>query len=96
MARQMQGHRANAVVRARINQEIKDEAAAVLAAMGLTVSEAFRMLLIKIAKEKVFPFEPLSPNLETVEAMRATRRGDVIGYKTAKALFDDLNDNQKD
>ena len=51
----------NAVVRARIDQRIKDEAAAVLGAMGLTVSDAFRLLLVRIAKEKALPFEPLVP-----------------------------------
>ncbi len=41
----------NTVVRARIDEETKDEAAAVLAAMGLTVSEAFRLMMVRIAKE---------------------------------------------
>ena len=61
----------NAVVRARIDQRIKDEAAAVLGAMGLTVSDAFRLLMVRIAKEKALPFEPLVPNAETIEAMKA-------------------------
>ena len=39
----------NAVVRARIDEQVKEEAAAVLAAMGLTVSDAFRLLMVKIA-----------------------------------------------
>lgn len=43
----------NTVVRARIDGRVKDEAAAVLAAMGLTVSDAFRLLLVRVAKEKV-------------------------------------------
>ncbi len=65
---------ANSVVRARIDERIKNEAAAVLAAMGLTVSDAFRLMMIKIAKEKALPFEPLVPNEETIEAMKAARR----------------------
>jgi DNA-damage-inducible protein J len=40
---------ANAVVRARIDEHIKEEAAAVLAAMGLTVSDAFRIMLTRVA-----------------------------------------------
>ena len=43
---------ANAVVRARINEEIKNEAVIVLASMGLTVSDAFRMMLTRVAVEK--------------------------------------------
>jgi len=56
---------ANTVVRARLDERVKNEAAAVLAAMGLTVSDAFRLLLTRIAREKSLPFEPL---------VRTTRR----------------------
>ena len=59
---------ANAVVRARIDEHIKEEATVVLAAMGLTVSDAFRIMLTRIAREKALPFEPLVPNTETIEA----------------------------
>jgi DNA-damage-inducible protein J len=64
------------VVRARIDGRIKEEASAVLAAMGLTVSDAFRILLTRVAREKALPFEPLIPNDETVAAMLAARRGE--------------------
>ena len=47
---------ANAVVRARIDEQIKEEATVVLASMGMTVSEAFRLLLTRIAKENSLPF----------------------------------------
>lgn len=66
---------ANSVVRARIDARTKAEAEAVLASIGLTVSDAFRMMIMRIAKEKALPFEPLIPNDETIEAMRAARRG---------------------
>ena len=70
---------ANSVVRARIaTSASRNEAAAVLAAMGLTVSDAFRLMMIKIAKEKALPFEPLVPNEETIEAMKAARRGELV------------------
>lgn len=79
---------ANAVVRARIDEKVKEEAAAVLAAMGLTVSDAFRLLLIRIAEEKALPFEPLVPNEETVAAIKAARKG-----KLTSTTVDDLLDN---
>jgi DNA-damage-inducible protein J len=82
---------ANAVVRARIDARIKIEAAAVLGAMGLTVSDAFRLMLIKIAKDKALPFEPLVPNEETIEAMRATRRGEVVAAGPPSKLLASLN-----
>ena len=66
---------ANAVVRARIDQHIKEEASVVLAAMGLTVSDAFRILLTRVAHEKALPFEPLIPNATTIAAMKEARRG---------------------
>ncbi|WP_279116824.1 type II toxin-antitoxin system RelB/DinJ family antitoxin [Acidithiobacillus thiooxidans] len=50
---------ANAVVRARIDEHIKEEATVVLAAMGLTVSDAFRLMLTRVAREKPLPFDPL-------------------------------------
>jgi DNA-damage-inducible protein J len=60
----------NAVVRARIDEHIKEEASVVLATMGLTVSDAFRILLTRVAHEKALPFEPLVPNAVTIEAMK--------------------------
>lgn len=67
----------NTVVRARISEDVKNEATAVLAAMGLTVSDAFRMMMTRIAREHALPFEPLVPNEETIAAMRAAREGRV-------------------
>jgi DNA-damage-inducible protein J len=68
---------ANAVVRARIDERIKEEASVVLAAMGLTISDAFRLLLIRVVQEKALPFEPLIPNAATIEAMKEARRGNL-------------------
>ncbi len=68
---------ANAVVRARIDEHIKEEAAAVLATIGLTVSDAFRILLTRVAHDKALPFEPLVPNATTIEAMKEARRGNL-------------------
>ena len=82
---------ANAVVRARIDEDIKNEAAAVLASMGLTVSDAFRMMLTRVAAEKALPFDRLVPNAETVAAMRDARRGKVRSFETVDALMEDLN-----
>jgi DNA-damage-inducible protein J len=82
---------ANAVVRARIDERVKNEAAAVLATIGLTVSDAVRLLLVRVAAEKALPFEPLVPNAETVEAIKAARRGDLAAFESVDALMADLN-----
>ena len=81
----------NSVVRARIDEKIKTEAAAVLAAMGLTISDAFRMMLVRVAREKALPFEPLAPNAETIAAMKAARRGEVTVAGSVDDLLNDLH-----
>jgi len=82
---------AGSVIRARIDEGVKAEASAVLAAMGLTVSDALRLLMVRIAAEKALPFEPLVPNAETIEAMKAARRGELIKVSSPKRLIASLN-----
>lgn len=82
---------ANAVVRARIDESIKDEAAVVLASMGLTVSDAFRLLLTRVAREKALPFEPLIPNETTIAAMREARAGNLPRFDSIEGLMADLH-----
>ncbi len=81
----------NSVVRARIDEHIKAEAVAVLSAIGLTASDAFRLMMTRIANEKALPFELLAPNEETIEAMREARRGGLPRFKSVDALLADLN-----
>lgn len=81
----------DSVVRARIDPSVKREAAAVLAAMGLTVSDAFRLMMTRIAADKALPFEPLVPNADTIQAMRAARAGDVNEAGAPDALLAHLN-----
>ena len=79
------------VVRARIDERVKDDAAAVLASIGLTVSDAFRLMMVRIATEKRLPFEPLVPSAGTIEAMQAARRGDMVTVGSVDNLLADLN-----
>jgi DNA-damage-inducible protein J len=81
----------NTVVRARIDEHVKEEAAAVLASIGLTVSDAFRLMMMRIAKDKALPFEPLVPNAETIEAMKAARRGELVTVGSPADLLKSLN-----
>ena len=78
-------------MQARINRAVKEEAAAVLAAMGLTVSDAVRLLLTKVAHEKALPFAPLVPNAVTIEAMKEARRGGLPRFASVEELLDDLH-----
>lgn len=84
---------ANQLVQARIDGAIKEEAAAVLATMGLTVSDAVRLLLTKIAQEKALPFEPLIPNTVTTAAMKEARAGNLAKFTSVNALMADLHVN---
>jgi DNA-damage-inducible protein J len=78
------------IVRARIDEDVKNEAAAGLAAMGLTVSDAFRLMMVRIARDKALPFEPLMPNEQTVEAMLEARQGGLPRFASIDDLMDDL------
>jgi DNA-damage-inducible protein J len=82
---------ANDVVRARIDRRIKEEAAAILGAAGLTISDAFRMMLMRTVADKALPFDPLVPNAETIEAMKAARRGDLVTVGSVEDLMADLH-----
>ena len=83
---------ANQLVQTRIDGEIKEEAAAVLAAMGLTVSDAVRLLLTKVAQDKALPFEPLIPNATTIKAMKEARKGKLPRFATVNDLMADLRE----
>ena len=84
---------ANALVQTRINGAVKAEAAAVLATMGLTVSDAVRLLLTRIAHDKALPFEPLRPNAETIAAMEEAKSGKLESFDSIEALMADLNED---
>ena len=79
------------VVRARIAGNVKEEAARVLEEMGLSVSDAIRLLLVRIAREKALPFEIKVPNDETISAMEEARRGEGKKYRSVVEMMKDLN-----
>ncbi|KGA70281.1 antitoxin DinJ [Yersinia enterocolitica] len=82
---------ANAFVRARIDETLKNEAAAVLAGMGLTVSDLVRITLTKVAREKALPFDLRIPNELTAKTIVNSEKGvDVHKAKDADDLFDKL------
>jgi DNA-damage-inducible protein J len=80
----------NSVVRARISEDVRHEASLVLADMGLTVSDAVRILLTRVAREKRLPFD-LTPNALTAETLRRSARGEDVHHAAdAEALSKDL------
>ena len=83
---------ADAVVRARIDQATKTEATRLFRQMGITVSDAIRMMLVQAVAEKALPFEVRVPNAETLAALRASRDGAVVRAASVDALFSDMED----
>lgn len=80
------------IVRARIDSDLKKEATSVLSDMGLSVSDAIRMMLVRVAAERALPFEVRTPNRKTKDALRAAEQGKIASFPTVAALLDDLND----
>ena len=79
------------IVQATVDEPVKEEATAIYAAAGLTLSEAFRIMLMRTVAEQALPFDPLIPNAETVEAMMAARRGKVVKVGSVDDLLADLH-----
>ena len=77
---------ANQLVQTCIDGAIKEAAAAVLAAMGLTVSDAARLLLTKVAREHALPFDPWVPNATTIAAMQEAHAGKLPRFNSIADL----------
>lgn len=78
------------VVRARIDSDTKAKATEALHAMGLSVSDAIRLLLVRVAEEQRLPFDVKVPNRETLDAVRELEEGRGKRFDSAEALFRDL------
>jgi DNA-damage-inducible protein J len=77
----------------RVDDEIKTQASEALAAMGLTVSDAVRILLKRVVNDQAFPLELKVPNAQTRAAMeesRAMRAARTARFESVGALLDDL------
>jgi len=80
----------DSVVRARIDSDTKARATASLDAMGLSVSDAIRLLMLRIADEQRLPFSVQVPNAKTVKAMEELKAGKGKHFSHGYALFDGL------
>ncbi len=82
---------ATTMVHIRVDEKLKKQAAKTLASMGISVSDAVRMLLVRVAAEKTLPFDVRVPNARTVKALKAADRGEGKRYKSAAMLLKDLD-----
>jgi len=79
------------VARANVEQEIVDQASAIYAEAGMTIDEAFRVFLVRTVAEQALPFDPITPNQETIEAMLEARRGGLPTFHSIEELMADLH-----
>ena len=78
------------MVHVRVDEQIKEQATEALAAMGLSVSDAVRVLLTRVASEKALPFAIKVPNKTTIAAMQEARKISKARFKSADELMRDL------
>ena len=83
------------LVQARVDGEIKAQATVALADIGLTVSDAVRILLTRVAREKMMPLELLTPNTTTLAAIEeASNRSSLPRVSSVTKLFEALNEDE--
>lgn len=80
------------MVHVRVDEKVKARAERALAAMGLSLSDAVRVLLVRVAAEQAFPFELRVPNTATRAAMKELKAGKAERFKSVADLMADLND----
>ena len=89
---------ATTMVHVRVDEQIKAQATETLAAMGLSVSDAVRVFLLRVVAEQQMPFELKVPNIATRAAMgeaNTIARRRRARFSTATALFNDLEKNRR-
>jgi DNA-damage-inducible protein J len=85
------GSIADTYVRARIDSATKARAADALAAMGLSISDAIRLLMLRVVDERRLPFEVKAPNATTRQAIAELEAGKGKRFTSTEALLADLN-----
>ena len=82
----------NTTIQARISPELKEQAEAIFAEIGLKTSDAIRMFLKQTVNDGGLPFKPHAkvPNKETILAMQELENGESKTFKTVDELFEDL------
>ena len=80
-----------ATIRARVEPELKSEAEAILKEVGLSSSEAMRLFLHQIVRQRGLPFEVKIPNVETVAAIESIQAGKGLKVDSIEELFDDAD-----
>ena len=82
---------ADTYVRARIDADTKKRVTDALQAMGLSVSDAIRLLMLRVADERRLPFDVKAPNATTHQAMTELEDGQGVRFANVDDLMADLH-----
>lgn len=82
---------ADTYVRARIDTNTKERAAEALEAMGLTISDAIRLLMLRVADERRLPFDVKVPSAITRKAIAELESGKGKKFASVDDLMADLH-----
>ena len=80
-----------AMIHVRVDSKLKSRASRTLSKMGLSMSDAVRLLLTRIEADQSFPFDIRVPNATTIAAMKAGDRGEVTSFASIEELMADLH-----
>jgi DNA-damage-inducible protein J len=82
---------ADTYVRARIDSATKERAADALEAMGLSISDAIRLLMLRVADDRRLPFEIKAPNATTRQAIDELEASEGKSFDSVDELMADLH-----
>ena len=85
----------SAMLHIRVEDEIKVQATEALAAMGLSMSDAVRILLKRVVNDQAFPLELKVPNAATRAAIKESRAKMKAGQARFDAAADLINELEK-
>lgn len=86
---------ATTMVHVRVDEKIKAQATKALTAMGLSVSDAVRVFLTRVAADKQLPFALKVPNAETRAAMTEARAISQARFSSAEELMHELDEDSR-
>ena len=84
---------ATTTIEVQMDEQINADAMQTLAAMGMTASDAVRLLLTRVALEKTMPFDVRIPNETTLAAMREAEAGNLPRYADAASFMRSLRED---
>ena len=81
----------NAIVKTRVEPELKAQAESVLREMGMDLGSAIRVFLAQVVQRQALPFEVkvVQPNALTLQAISDSHNGNVQAFESIEAMVAD-------